>query len=249
MNRVALSFLAHPDDSEILCGGTLSRLSQLGWHIHIATATAGDCGTMDRTAREISEMRVAEATAAASLIGAKYHCLHELDGFVVYAKDALRKVIDLFRQIAPGLVFAHAPRDYMMDHEQASMLARAASFIYAAPNASSLPVQPGSGIPYLYYCDPLDGIGPLGEPIEPTTVLNITDQEPMKLKMLACHNSQREWLRAHHGMDEYLDAVRRNGRKRGALINTGSAEAFVQHRGHAYPSDDLLQQIWSGRHC
>ena len=41
--RVALTLLAHPDDAEILCGGTLIRLRQeLGYEVHIATATAGD---------------------------------------------------------------------------------------------------------------------------------------------------------------------------------------------------------------
>ncbi|MCG8585160.1 MAG: PIG-L family deacetylase, partial [Pirellulales bacterium] len=34
--RVALAFLAHPDDAEILCAGTLIRLADEGWTIHIA---------------------------------------------------------------------------------------------------------------------------------------------------------------------------------------------------------------------
>src|SRR5690349_9372067 len=45
VGSIALTFLAHPDDAEILCGGTLVRLAAAGWNIHIATATAGDCGT------------------------------------------------------------------------------------------------------------------------------------------------------------------------------------------------------------
>ena len=58
--------------------------------------------------------------------------------------------------------------------------------------------------------------------------------------MLACHASQREWLRAHHGMDEYLEAVKRHDAARGSCSGVAYAEAFVQHRGHAYPHDDLL---------
>ena len=45
----ALTFLAHPDDAEILCAGTLIRLADAGWEIHVATATPGDCGTMTAT--------------------------------------------------------------------------------------------------------------------------------------------------------------------------------------------------------
>ena len=56
-----------------------------------------------------------------------------------------------------------------------------------------------------------------------------------KAAMLACHASQREWLAAHHGMDEYIEAMKRHGRHRGGQAGVAYAEAFVQHRGHAYP--------------
>ena len=40
----ALAILAHPDDAEFLCAGTLVRLAcERGWSIHIATMTPGDC--------------------------------------------------------------------------------------------------------------------------------------------------------------------------------------------------------------
>ena len=103
----------------------------------------------------------------------------------------------------------------MMDHEQVSMLARGASFLYGAPNASPLPRHPESVVPWLYYCDPLDGVDPLGRAVEPTTLVDVTAQVDAKLDMLACHASQREWLRAHHGMDEYIEAARRHAANRG----------------------------------
>src|SRR5215218_9439088 len=98
MRQVALSFLAHPDDAEILCAGTLVRLAYAGWEVHVATATAGDCGTTDRTRWDISSVRTREAAGSAKLIGATYHCLGEDDGFVVYDKPAIRKTVDLFRR-------------------------------------------------------------------------------------------------------------------------------------------------------
>src|SRR4051812_28897725 len=243
--NTALAFLAHPDDAEILCGGTLIRLAEKGWKIHIATATPGDCGTMTHNRFDISSIRTTEATKSAAMIGAIYHCLDERDGLVVYDKPTLQKSIDLFRRLAPSLVFTHAREDYMMDHEMVSMLARAASFVYSAPNISSHPLKPGSAIPHLYYCDPVEGKDPLGATITPTTTIDITKQLDKKLAMLACHASQREWLREHHGIDEYIDAVRRISADRGKLIETGAAEAFVQHRGHAYPQNDLLADLFA----
>ena len=244
MRDVALAILAHPDDAEILCAGTLIRLRELQWEVHIATATPGDCGTMTHDRWQISATRTAEATAAARLIGATYHCLDERDGLVVYDKPTLRKAYDLFRRIAPTLVFTHAPRDYMLDHEMISQVARAASFVYAAPNISQVPLKPGSRVPHLYYCDPVAGIDPLGHPVAPTTLVDISWQLERKTQMLACHASQREWLRAHHGMDEYIDAMKRHATERGKLLGTAAAEGFVQHRGHPYPTNDLLHELF-----
>jgi LmbE family N-acetylglucosaminyl deacetylase len=242
--KVVLSFVAHPDDAEILCGGTLVRLAESGWETHICSCTPGDCGTMTENRWDISSIRTKENAAAAKLIGATYHCLDERDGFVCYDKPAIQKAIDLFRRIAPTLVIIHAPKDYMMDHEMAHLLGRNASFIYGAPNASPFPRHPESATPYLYYCDPVEGITPEGKPVTPTTAVDMTKQHEKKLEMLACHVSQREWLRSYHGMDEYLEATKRIALGRGKQFGYGAAECFVQHRGHPYPQDDLLAKLF-----
>jgi len=147
--KTALAFMAHPDDAEFYCAGTLIRLANAGWEIHIATSAPGDCGTMVEDRWSIAGRRTAEARKSAKLIGATYHCLAEADGLIVYDKPTVQKAIDLFRRVAPSLVFTHALRDYMMDHELPALLARAASFVYGAPNASTFPLLEGSGIPHL----------------------------------------------------------------------------------------------------
>lgn len=243
-NRVVLTLMAHPDDAEFTCGGTLIRLRELGWEVHIASLAPGDCGTMIENRWDISSRRTREATAAAKLIGATYHCLDERDGFIVYDRPTIQKAVDLFRRVAPGLVFTHALRDYMMDHEMSALVARAASFLHGAPNASAFPLKENTGVPYLYYCDPMEGLDPYGQQVVPTTYIDISAQLGKKAEMLACHESQREWLRSYHGVDEYLDSMRRLARFRGAQIGIASAEAFVQHRGHAYPRNDLLAELF-----
>jgi LmbE family N-acetylglucosaminyl deacetylase len=242
--KVVLSFMAHPDDAEFLCVGTLIRLAELGWEVHIATAAPGDCGTMTEDRWAISARRTGEARKAAALIGAEYHCIDERDGMVVYDKEGLRKTIELFRRVAPTLVFTNALKDYMMDHEMSGQLARASSFIYGAPNITATPLRQGSQIPYLYYADPVDARDPYGNLIEPTTVIDIGDQLEKKAEMLACHASQRDWLLAHHGNDEYIESMRRHAAMRGQQVGVAAAEAFVQHRGHAYPHDDLLAELF-----
>ena len=240
-NQTVLALVAHPDDAEILCAGTLLRLADLGWDVHIATLTPGDCGTVSETRWAISATRTEEGRAAAAQLNGTYHCLDERDVFVVYDKPTLGKVVDLMRTVNPSLVLTHPERDYMMDHEQVHKLARAATFGFAAPNASTHPLPTGAHVPHLYYCDPVDGVAPVtGEAPTPNVVVDITDVLERKTRMLAAHASQRQWLRAHHGIDEYLDAMKRQAAVRGELIGTQAAEAFVQHRGHGYPGSDLL---------
>jgi LmbE family N-acetylglucosaminyl deacetylase len=248
--RVALSLLAHPDDAEILCGGTLIRLRQEhGYEVHIVTCTAGDCGTTSKSPWEISSIRTNENAASAKLIGATYHCLGLFDGVVCYNRESVQKASNLFRQVNPTLVFSHPRHDYMPDHEQAHLIARMATFLYAAPNASDIvPVPADAHVPHLYYCDPLEGIDPYsGEAVTPHAYVDVAKVHELKLKMLACHASQREWLRAHHGMDEYLDAVKRHDEKRGSEAKLQLAEAFTQHRGHGYPRNDLLKELLGGK--
>lgn len=60
--------------------------------------------------------------------------------------------------------------------------------------------------------------------------------------MLTCHASQREWLRAHHGTDEYLEATKRHYAKRDQETGAIYTEAFVQHTGHPFPETDILQE-------
>jgi len=245
--RTVLAFLAHPDDAEILCAGTLIRLAAAGWEVHIATATPGDCGSSTLPADEIAEIRRAEGAAAAGKIGATYHCLEERDVTVVFDKPANRKTIDLFRAVAPTLVFTHPRIDYMIDHEQVHQLARSAAFAYSVPNASALPLVDGSVIPWCYYCDPIEGIDAYsGELVRSTVCIDISEVIDRKSEMLACHASQRKWLRAHHGMDEYIEAMKRHSAIRGKQLGTDYAEAFVQHRGHPYPQSDILKDLLGG---
>lgn len=245
--RTVLSFLAHPDDAEILCGGTLIRLRELGWEVHIATATPGDCGSATLSAEEIAAIRREEGAAAARLIGATYHCLEERDVNVIFDKAANRKAIDLFREISPSLVITHPRHDYMLDHEQVHLLARSAAFSFPIPNASALPLAEGATIPWLYYCDPIEGRDPYsGQQVVPTVYVDITSVLDRKTEMLASHASQREWLHSHHGIDEYIEAMKRQSALRGDEIDTEYAEAFIQHRGHAFPESDILQELLGG---
>jgi LmbE family N-acetylglucosaminyl deacetylase len=245
MTGVALSILAHPDDAEFLCAGTLIRLRELGWQVHVASMTPGDKGSAELSPEEIAQVRRAEGVRAAALIGAAYHCLEERDLLVFYAERPLERVTRLLRTVRPQLLFTHSPADYMLDHEMTSTLVRAAAFGAPAPNFFRDQGHPPPlvGIPHLYYCDPIEGKDALGRPVEPGIRVDVSGVIERKAEMLAAHASQRDWLLKHHGMDQYLQSMRDWGAHQGRAAGVAYAEGFRQHLGHSYPQDNLLGQL------
>jgi LmbE family N-acetylglucosaminyl deacetylase len=243
MADIILSILAHPDDAEFLCAGTLIRLvREHGWQAYIASMTPGDCGSAELPAEEISRIRRAEGARAASLIGASYHCLDERDLQIFYNERALERVTRLMREVRPRVVLTHSPADYMLDHEMTSTLARAAAFAAPVPNflCHRNHGPPLEHIPYLYYCDAIESKDLLGRPVLPQFALDIGDVMDAKAEMLAAHVSQRNWLLKHHGVDQYIQAMRKWGSQRGQACGVAYAEGFRQHLGHSYPQDNLL---------
>lgn len=250
MDRVVLSVLAHPDDAEFLCAGTLIRLKrEHGFEVHIASMTPGDCGSMEHGPMEISRIRREEGARAAALIGAQYHCLEERDLLVFYDEPTLEKVTRLLRAVRPTIVLTHSPSDYMLDHEMTSVVTRAACFGAPIPNFLAGrdlgPVLPH--IPHLYYCDPIEGKDPLGRDVPPGFRIDISEVIDLKTQALATHASQRDWLLKHHGMDQYTKSLRDWSAHRGQEMGVAFAEGFRQHRGHSYPQDNVLAKLLTGR--
>ena len=61
--------------------------------------------------------------------------------------------------------------------------------------------------------------------------------------MLDCHESQRAWLRKHHGVDSLVDSMREWGATQGRASGVAFAEGFRQHLGHSYPQDNILATL------
>ena len=250
--RVVLAVGAHPDDVEINCAGTLRLLKKNGYEIHVATMTLGDCGSRELPAAQICAQRRREAESACAMLGATYHYAGSHD-FCIFNDDRHnRTVTALIRDVSPEIVLTHQPHDYIVDHEATSVLVRNACFYAPAPNydtATISPASPIAAIPYLYYWDVMEGIDIFGKPVAPQFFVDIGSEIDFKAEMLACHASQREWLRAQHGIDEYINTMREWSAIRGgeaakiAARDVTHAEAFRQHLGHAYPHTNILADI------
>lgn len=241
MKKTALAIGAHPDDVEFLMSGTLALLHRNGWDIHIATMTAGDCGSKELGKKEISEIRKKEAANSAALLDAGYACLGSEDLYIFYDKSTILKVVAHVRKIRPRLVLTMSQTDYMVDHVTTGALVQSACFAGGVVNIETPGESPLDYIPHLYYADSIDGRDIYGARLTPATLVDISTVMDKKTEMLSCHKSQREWLRQHHGMDEYILSMKRMSKDRGKLAGVKYAEGFRQHLGHAFPQNDLIR--------
>ncbi|HZF00198.1 MAG TPA: PIG-L family deacetylase [Planctomycetota bacterium] len=242
-----LAVMAHPDDIELTCAGTLILLRRAGWDVHLATMTAGDLGSMKHSRAAIAKIRKKEAAASAKLLGASYACLGFDDLTISYDADSKRAVSGLLRAVKPDLLILHSPDCYMADHTESARIAREAAFASTIPNWKATfngkPAKACKALPAILYADPIDNIDARGRRVPATYVVDITGVLEDKEKMLAAHDSQRSWLREQHGEDEYLLWMRRNAADRAQDLNNpamSAAEGFTPHLGHGFPHDDLL---------
>ena len=237
---------AHPDDAEILAGGTLALLTELGHSVTIATMTPGDCGSAEVGPEEIAAIRRQEAIAAAAQIGAHFYCAEFRDLAIFNTSESRRKVTEILRWAHPEIVITAAPADYHCDHEATCQLVRDACFAASAPNYSTETEHAAaalSAIPHLYFVDPVQGLDRDGAPVHPDFVIDVTSTFSRKRQMLEAHASQRNWLRRQHGLDDYILTMERWTRERGRLVGVQFGEGFRRYPGHPYPQTPELENL------
>ena len=91
--------------------------------------------------------------------------------------------------------------------------------------------------------DPISGGNPEGKHFLPDFYVDVTPTFAIKREMLACHASQRNWLRKQHGMDEYLETLDRASLRRGSEVGIEHAEGFRQYLGHPFPQNNVLLEL------
>lgn len=218
MNILAIG--AHPDDLEMMCGGTLAKYAAQGHKVIMVHVATGNVGHMVISPEELIKIRGKEAQEAGALIGAEVISIGEMDLFV--RADDMRtrdKIIDVIRYAKPDLIITHYPHDYMDDHEQTSALVYEASMAATVPHHKTQHDFYGRLTP-IYYMEPAGGVGPL-----PEEFVDISDFIEVKLAMLGKHVSQHKWLREHDNMD-VIDLSRTLSKLRGYQCDVGYAEGF-----------------------
>jgi N-acetylglucosamine malate deacetylase 1 len=188
---------AHPDDLEILMGGTIAAFQAQGDEVMMVTATDGaKGGTMDRA--KLVPIRRGEAKAGAGVFGLEPLMLGFPDGGLRADAQAIDRIAALIRDERPHLVITHAPNDYHGDHRALSDAVRiAANFV--AP---------------VMWMETILGVG-----FGPTHYIDVTPYFAKKLRSIRKHKSQNP--------ERFVEMATLSGRYRSAQCNTGGyAEVF-----------------------
>lgn len=213
---------AHPDDLEILCGGTLAKYTKSGHKVTMAHLTNGDKGHYRLQPEEVAEMRLEEACSAGAVIGAEVISLGIEDTMLFSNEETRIAVIDLVRRVKPDVTITLSPNDYLREHIATSEIVCDATFLATVPLVRSRRKATGN-IPPVFFCDTAFGIKS-----DAKVYVDITDTLAVKNRMIRCHKSQLNWLKDHSKTDlvKDLECV---ARYRGLQCGVTYAEAFSEY--------------------
>jgi bacillithiol biosynthesis deacetylase BshB1 len=214
-----LAIAAHPDDIELICGGTLIRSKMLGRSTGILDLAAGEMAS-----RGTPELRAKEAAKAAKVMGVSVReNLGFPDGGIENTPETRARVSVMIRRLKPDIVITHSLHGRHPDHPIVAQLVRDACFV-----AGLKKVEPK--IPPHRPRKVLHALSFREDNQKPTFVVDITDAFEKKLEAVACYESQfGEAVQAgevYPNGEPLADLMRHHAAHYGSLIRCRYGEPF-----------------------
>ncbi|MBI2407787.1 MAG: bacillithiol biosynthesis deacetylase BshB1 [Gemmatimonadetes bacterium] len=214
-----LAFAPHPDDAELLCGGTLAKLAREGRRTAIVDLTRGEMGT-----RGSVEIRAAEAAQAAQVLGLAVRENLGLPDSGLENTPANRTLIaKVIRRLRPQVVIAPAPKGRHPDHRIAAEMIRDGCFLAGVrkTDPASEPHRPRKLLHAIAYRE---------DHQKPTFVVDISADFETKLRAVACYASQFEGViqagEVYPNGEPLADIIRHQSAHYGSLIRCAYGEPF-----------------------
>ena len=219
-----LIFSPHPDDSELGCGGTVSKWASMGSEVNYVICTNGDKGSNDPDIDSVNLacLRSDETKNASKVLGVKN--LIELgyeDGFLEDTAEFREQIVKIIRIYKPQVVMVTDPvrHDFYVhrDHRIAGQVVLDALFPYARDRLY-YPQHENEGI----YPHKVKNIMFWGSE-EPNSFVDITGHTDSKIEALLKHKSQISMSDSdNHFGDMIVEVASRAGRECGVM----HAESF-----------------------
>ncbi|MBI1846559.1 MAG: PIG-L family deacetylase [Candidatus Rokubacteria bacterium] len=183
---------AHPDDSEFGAGGTVAKMAKEGREVTYVIVTNGDNGSSDRamTPERLAAIREQEQRNAAAVLGVeRVQFLGYPDGEVEDTRDVRRDVAREIRRWRPQLLICQNPRrTYNLgashrDHRIVAGVALDCVYPLARDHLAFPELMPQfepHKVAEVYVM----------QWESPQVIVDISETMDLKLKALACHQSQ-----------------------------------------------------------
>jgi N-acetylglucosamine malate deacetylase 1 len=214
-----LAIAAHPDDIELICGGTLIRAQMLGRSTGILDLAAGELAS-----RGTPELRAREAAQAAKVMGVTVReNMGFPDGGIQNTPDARAKVAVVIRRLKPQIVITHSLHGRHPDHPIVAQLVRDACFVAGLKKVEPTvpPHRPRKVIHALSFRE---------DNQKPTFVVDISAAFEKKLEAIGCYESQfGEAVQAgevYPNGEPLHDLIRHHAAHYGSLIRCRYGEPF-----------------------
>ncbi|MDQ7819382.1 MAG: bacillithiol biosynthesis deacetylase BshB1 [Armatimonadota bacterium] len=208
-----LAIGAHPDDVEIGMGGAVLILRAQGHEVTVCDLTDGEptpVGTRER--------RLAEAAAAAGLLGVSRITLDLPNRELVDSIPHRRAVAEVIRRVRPDILFVPYWVDAHPDHVAACALAEAARF-YAKLTHTTIPGDPVYPPRVIHFVTSHYRLA-----LQPTFILDISPVIDRKLAAVRAYASQ---FGPERGAEDFVDRLRDLNRYYGHLIGCAYGEPFI----------------------
>jgi len=191
--RVALVIVAHPDDAEFLCAGTVAKLVAEGWDVYYLLTTSGDMGTHDEkiTREDLGRIREREQRAAARTLGVKdVIFLRYPDGFYEDTAEARGRIVREIRRLKPHTVITWDPFRRTFTHRDHRLTGQSAldAIFPLARNHLAYPEHLIEGLAIHRVQEVL-----LAGTADPDYYVDVTPYFETKIKALRRHKSQIAW--------------------------------------------------------
>lgn len=237
----AMTILAHPDDAEFGCGGTLATWARQGTEITMVIVTDGSKGNDDRsiTPEQLVAMRKEEQDRAARILGVAHVVnLGYEDGVLQPTIGLRRDIARVIRRYKPDVIITGDPDnrfggEFYINHPDHRAAAEAALYgiFPAAGNFNFYPELLAEGLePHDVKEVWVEGWG------DGTTFVDVTEAMETKIAALAEHKSQFD-------IKDVEPFVRRWTEETGKKHGVGAAEAYRKITLHRPPDAEAGAEL------
>ena len=232
-----LIIMAHPDDAELCCSGTILSCIDNGFSVGMIDLTRGELGT-----RGSGKIRIEEANNAAKVLGVNFrHNLELRDGFISDDKESIFEVVKIIREFKPKVIITNSKTDRHPDHESAASLVKKACFLSGLikinTKKDNLDQESWRPKSLLYSIQ--------NNYVEPHFVVDVSKYIDIKINAIKCFKSQfydpkSEENDSFISTKEFMDFIKSRSIEMGHSIGVKHGEGFTSENKLKLTSLDSL---------